>query len=75
MASLEESASDSFIGSSSGGAFLVPKFQIGSIHGKSHYSIEERVFHDDDIPQRAVELLPTCPFSCLSKIKHLLFDA
>ncbi len=37
--------------------FLVPKFQIGSVHGKTQYSIEERVFHHDDVPQRAVKLI------------------
>lgn len=34
---------------------LKAKFQIGSVHGRITYNMEDRVFHQSDLPERAVE--------------------
>jgi len=34
---------------------LKPKFQIGSIHGRTTYKMEEKVFHPSDVPEKAKE--------------------
>ena len=33
---------------------LKAKFQIGSVHGRVSYKTEDRVFHQNDLPEKAV---------------------